>query len=131
MIIIKNIGENEFPSGNINYFNIEYSREARHKIHIKRVEKIAPGKEQYLSEVITPLNPGIAWIKIKIEPDDGKKILYYQEEAGKDLGFVYWTNAIYVINKEFIEIISLLKDIKENLLKKKNIHRLGGTSDVR
>jgi hypothetical protein len=58
---------------------------------------------------------GPVWITVKMEAKDGQPIEMYQVPGGSLIGTNEWKNLIYVVNRERLYIMMLLRDILKKL----------------
>ncbi len=117
-VLIKNMGETKFPGGELINPRVEWMGVTT-ILESKTIEALDVGESrEYDFGSITPRNNGVSWIKIGIKAQDGKKVLYYQDEDGLPLDKPEWMGGFYVIDRELLNIILLLRDIKGEKEKK-------------
>jgi hypothetical protein len=81
---IENVGKNTFPGGSIKNLKINYTEAAGNEDHFDiPIPKIFGKGENGLQKIITQstegvaIHSGTAWIHLRINPTDNKKVKYY------------------------------------------------------
>jgi hypothetical protein len=117
---IQNLGELAFPGGKIIQRAIESaSLFAQVKSFVEEpleVPPIGPGMKIDLDPWPMMVEfEGPVWITVKMEAKDGQSIEMYQVPGGSPTGTNEWRNLIYVVNRERLYTMMLLRDILKKL----------------
>ena len=112
---ITNIGEKEFPGGELSLtINMGEGRRSISISPVKKskIERIAKEENMIcVSPNIMAGAAGIGDIRLKVLAEDGEKVLYARSRDREPTDS--WSNPIYSIEREYIEIIRLLKELKK------------------
>lgn len=117
---VTNIGDKEFPGGILKKVEAHYDKSAGSLTTFyfpdEKIKPISKGQRKEIYKWNTSfMMPGLAWLRCKIEAKDGQEIEYYQLPEKKNPLKESWNNAYRVVPKENLEIIKLLKAIKNKL----------------
>ncbi len=116
-IRITNIGESEFPGGNISDLIFEHSNKATINYPYKNFSEIpALDVEEFYElppQTFTPFLDGMSWLNISIIANDNEEIEFYRLRMENSRPT--WNLAMLIIRREEEEKIVLLRSILEEL----------------
>lgn len=114
---ITNIGEREFPSGNINELTLEHPNGAAINYPCEDFSEIPTLDVEEFFELppqkFRPFLEGMSWLNLSIIANDDEEIEYYRLRIEKSRPA--WNLALLISKKEEEEKIALLRSILEQL----------------
>ena len=121
LFFVTNISEEEFRGGVLREITVSINEsigvgiQFQLKPHVN-IPSIGPDEKTRIFEYKVPMSSeGQGWIKCKIDSNDKQPIEYFQAKGGISGGTEEWLRPFVVVNKEQLEIINLLKDIREKI----------------
>jgi len=117
---ITNIGEKKFPGGEITKLELSVGLEGSVVISASlrqkpKVEPLDKGKSKSYKFPFMSINSGAGVIRLEISAKDGKQVLYSRHRVEEPSSS--WEKPVYCIEREYVEIINLLKSLRTGMRK--------------
>ena len=113
---VKNISNDPFPGGTVTRIELTYGEQRLLTTNYETLIEIKALEPQELSEAedrpdVVPTTDGMVWLQVRIESKDGEAIEFFQVEDEPTIGTDHWYGALYVVNRERLATIDLLKSL--------------------
>lgn len=106
ILFAKNMGEKDFPGGNIRTVMVRYSGGVHHGFMPTTVPEIKADEETTIFDgVISPVGEGPGSIEIEFTAKDGEAIECYQRRLDSPIGINQWLDIFYVVNREDLNVM--------------------------